>query len=109
MAIPNIQDLTDDQLFSGDSEQPNSQNAYAKDLEIRRRRTIEQRALEAIQKTAAEAQIEAANAIVANSKWIRWSAFAVIAGAIVATASFAISLSPWDVENSTMTEAETLE
>lgn len=58
---------TDDQLFKG-NEQPGSDAAYKRDIEIQRRRFFLEKAVADAQIKAAEAQIVAADATVRTAK-----------------------------------------
>ncbi|WP_245449370.1 hypothetical protein [Neorhizobium tomejilense] len=74
---------TDDQLFIGTEEQPGSQQAYSRDMEVRRRQYVLELKASSAQIEAAEAQIRAADATVETAKWTKISAIAVAITVII--------------------------
>jgi hypothetical protein len=74
---------TDDQLFTGASEQPGSQASYWRDVEIRRRHFLIDSKVAAVQMDAAKAQVEAAVAAKDTAMWTKRSAIAIAASVII--------------------------
>lgn len=83
MSTSDLARQTDDQLFSGHAgEEPGSQIAYWRDLEMRRRIFALDKATSAAQIEAANAQKKASDATVSMALWTMISAIAVAATVI---------------------------
>lgn len=77
-----MKSLDDDALFNGQAEKSNSQNAYARALEIERRRFAREAKLQGVQEDTARAQQDAA-------RWTKISAIATGLSAIATAVSAA--------------------
>lgn len=76
--------LTDDQLFETEGEQPGSQRSYERKLEIRRRSYMLEKRVAEARMEAANSQQLAANATVRIASWTMYSALAVAVSLVVA-------------------------
>lgn len=82
----------DEKVFTGAGEQPGSQGAYWREVEMKRRDYLLAKKTSEASIQAAEAQIQASEATIDTARWTKLSAIAVFITAIIAGIALAVQI-----------------
>lgn len=83
---------TDEEVYGGAGEQPGSQAAYWREVEMKRRDYLLAKKTSEANIQAAEAQIRASDATIDTAYWTKLSAIAVLVTAIIAAVALVVQI-----------------